>query len=78
MVPVIEEIVLRRLDTWPKDGVIGMHTDTARMVFHIAALSFLGKAPGEDVQVLHDLYSQLMTPQAKEPARSSAPGWRRN
>jgi len=65
-VPVIEEIVLRRLDTWPKDGVIGLHTETSAMAFHIAASFVLGKTPGDDVQVLHDLYSQLMTPQAKE------------
>jgi cytochrome P450 len=68
LVPVIHDIVVRRLSRWPRDGVIGLYGETSAMTFHVAAAMVLGTEATEDVSELHDLYTDVMVQRDGRPA----------
>ena len=58
-VPLIHEIVSRRLRAWPRNGVIELYGEIGAMAFHVTAALVLGKTATDDVSSLHDLFRDL-------------------
>jgi retinoid hydroxylase len=71
LVPVIHDIVARRLSRWPRDGLIGLYSETSDMTFHVAAAMVLGTKATEDVSELHDLYRDVMLRRDRRPAAAA-------
>jgi cytochrome P450 len=57
--PLIHEIVSRRLRSWPRDGVIDLYAETAAIAFHVTSMFTLGKTPTDDVAGLLETYRDL-------------------
>jgi cytochrome P450 len=58
--PAIQDIVRRRLSTWPRDGMINLYPEISTMAFQVAAVAVFGTTPSDDVEELHELYRDLM------------------
>jgi cytochrome P450 len=58
--PVIHEVVSRRLSTWPSDGRIDLYREVSELAFHITAVFVLGTKASDDVTGLHDHFRDLI------------------
>ena len=67
-IPLMHEVVRRRLSQWPQDGVIGLFEEISAITFEIAAGYILGETAPERIDELHRLYCDVTSPSPNSPS----------